>query len=124
VTNKKILIVEDDALLAFDVCDIVSDAGFEVLGPATTVAEALALISEIRIGVAIVDFNLGAETAEGFARTLQAKGTPLLFLSGNSRHAIPAEFKEVPLLSKPVRPPELIAAIQSCLNSTRAAAET
>lgn len=118
MNKRKVLIVEDVPLLAFEVCDIISDAaGMEIVGPANTVLDALKLISGTGCDVAVVDFNLGNESAEKVALSLQSNGTPLIFLSGYSQHAIPAEFCNVPLLMKPVSSIALMEAIMACLNS-------
>jgi DNA-binding NarL/FixJ family response regulator len=76
---KRVLIVEDDALLALDIAQQMSDAGFEVVGPATSVAKALKLVTEVGCDAAVLDVNLGTGTAP-MALGLKARGTPFVVL--------------------------------------------
>ena len=79
---KRVLIVEDDALLALDIAQQMSDAGFEVVGPATSVAKALRLVTEVGCDAAVLDVNLGIVTGAPVALELKARGTPFVVLSG------------------------------------------
>jgi DNA-binding response OmpR family regulator len=109
---KRVLIVEDDALLALDIAHQMSDAGFEVVGPATSVAKALRLVAEVGCDAAILDVNLGRETGAPVALELKARGTPFVVLSGYSREQHPDAFQGAPFLSKPARPDVLVAALR------------
>ena len=111
-TTKRALIVEDEALLALEVADYLTDAGFEVIGPATSVARALALIAEQGCDVAVLDVHLGKEHSEPVALELKARGTPFVVVSGNSRDHYPAGFKDAPSLSKPVSALKLVSLLR------------
>ena len=113
--TKRVLVVEDDALLGLDIADQLTDAGLEVVGPASSVASAMRLIAEKGCDVALLDVNLGNETAEPVARALRAKGTPFAILSGYSSQQHPQGFQDAPMLSKPVRPEALLALLLDCL---------
>ena len=80
--STRVLVVEDDAMLALDTAGQSKDGGFVVIGPATSVAWALKLISETGCDVGVLDVNLGKESAEPVARELRARGTPFVVLSG------------------------------------------
>ena len=110
--TKRILVVEDESLLALDIADQLRDAGFEVVGPATSVARAQQLIREVGCDAAVLDVNLGHETVEPVAHALQLSGVPFLFLSGNSREQLSPGFHSAPWLSKPVIPALLLAAVR------------
>jgi PAS domain S-box-containing protein len=114
--SKRVLVVEDEALIAIEIADILSDAGFTVIGPVGSVAHALALIERSGCEAAVLDINLGDGTSEPIARVLSASATPFVTISGYSREQQPAAFKNAPLVSKPVRPELLIAEITKCLN--------
>lgn len=101
--NSRVLIVEDEAIIAIDIADQLEGAGFEIVGPAASVAKALALLEEEGCDIAVLDFNLRDETAEKVARELRARGTPFLFLSGVSRDGLPQWCNGAILLPKPVR---------------------
>ena len=109
---KRVLVVEDDALLGLDISQQLTDAGFEVLGPAVSVAKALRLLAQAGCDMAILDVNLGKETAEPVALELQARGAPFIVLSGYSSDQHPRGFHGAPFLQKPVRPEDLIAHVR------------
>src|SRR3974377_949640 len=102
--RPRILVVEDDALVAFETGQILAGAGFEVGGPARSVAKALDLIQHTGCDAAILDINLGSETSERVARELNARGTPFVTQSGYSEGQRPPLSKGVPAFAKPVRP--------------------
>ena len=114
--KKRVLVVEDDALLGLDIANQLTDAGLEVVGPATSVAKALGLLGEVSCNVAVLDVNLGSETAEPVARELRARGTPFVVLSGYSSAQHPPGFHGAPLLSKPARPDDLLALLRRCMD--------
>ena len=114
---KRVLVVEDEALIAMEIAAILSDAGFTVIGPVGSVAQALALIERLGCEAAVLDINLGKETAEPIARVLSARATPFVTISGYSREQQPAAFRNAPLVSKPVRPELLVAEIRKCLSN-------
>jgi CheY-like chemotaxis protein len=113
----KVLVVEDEALVAMEITHVLKGAGFEVLGPARAVAQALSLIDEIGCDVAVLDINLSDETSEPVAHKLMERGTRFITLSGYSRAQHPPIFDDVPALSKPLRPEALVAEIKRCLAS-------
>src|SRR4051812_44345412 len=107
--NKRVLVVEDDALIALDIANQLRDAGLEIVGPATSVAKALKLVAGTGCDIALLDVNLGSENAGPVALELRARGTPFVVLSGYSSEQHPSEFHGAPLLSKPIRPTDLVA---------------
>jgi len=113
--TKRVLVVEDDALLALDIAQRLTDAGLEVVGPVISVAKALTLISEVGCDVAVLDVNLGSETAEPVALELRARRTPFVVLSGYSSEQHPPGFHGAPVLSKPARPEDLLGMLYNCL---------
>jgi len=113
-TNTRVLVVEDDALLALNMARQLTDAGLAVVGPATSVNKALRLIRENGFEVAVLDINVGNQTAEPVARELRALGKPFVVHSGYSSEQHPPEFKGAPVLSKPVRPGVLVAMLLRC----------
>ena len=85
LTDRRILVVEDEFLLMEDLCRDLQDAGAVVVGPAPSVAQALALIeTEPAIDAAILDVNLGGEMAFPVADALQRRDCPFVFTTGYS----------------------------------------
>jgi DNA-binding response OmpR family regulator len=112
---KRVLVVEDNALLGLDIAQQLLDAGLDVVGPATSVTKALMLVVATGCDAAVLDVNLGSETSEAVALELRARSTPFVVLSGYSSEQHPPGFHGAPMLSKPARPEDLIAMLFKCL---------
>lgn len=101
----RLLLVEDEFVLALGITDVLVDAGADVLGPVGSVADALALVQQIpEIDAAVLDVNLAGETIYPVADALQARGVPFLFATANERAQLPERFSNVPLCRKPFDP--------------------
>jgi len=111
----RVLVVEDEPIIALDIREQLDGAGFEVLGPATSVANALQLIAERGCDVAVLNVNLGNETSEPIARELRASGTRFVVLSGCSADDLPPSFIGSTFLAKPALMAELVAAVRKCI---------
>jgi PAS domain S-box-containing protein len=105
----RILVVEDEPLVALELTQCLREAGFSVLGPSRSAAQALELLGEFGCDAAVLDINLGEETSESVAQELLRLGKPFVTLSGYARDQRPVIFAEVPAFNKPVRPHLLIA---------------
>lgn len=116
---NRILVVEDEPLLALDLESELSAAGFDVVGPAGSVARALSLIDELGCDTALLDVNLGLETSEAVALELRARGTPFVVMSGYAQDELPAALAGAPFLSKPVKPADLLIAIREILTGPK-----
>jgi DNA-binding response OmpR family regulator len=116
--GSRVLIVEDEFFIALDIGQQLADAGFEVVGPAPSVAKALSLVSEKGCDVAILDINLGGgETSEPVARKLRESDMPFVVLSGYSTDNQLPWFGGAPVLSKPLRMDDLVAALRACIDA-------
>ncbi|WP_189455216.1 response regulator [Cognatilysobacter bugurensis] len=98
----RLLLVEDEYVLALGITDVLVDAGADVLGPVGSVSDALSLVEQIpEIDAAVLDVNLAGETIYPVADALQARGVPFLFATANERAQLPERFADVPLCHKP-----------------------
>ena len=100
----RVLVIEDNALVAFDVADMLTRAGFEVVGPATTLDEGIGLIESDFPDGAILDIDMGrTSTTFEVARDLLTKNKSVIFLSGYSEdmRPLPEDLRSVPRLTKP-----------------------
>jgi DNA-binding response OmpR family regulator len=113
--NVRVLVVEDEALIALDIAQQLTDAGFGVVGPAPSVAKAFQLIGDEGCDLAVLDFNLREETAEPIAVELRARETPFILLSGVSKERLPASLTDAILLPKPAHPASLVAALHQSI---------
>jgi DNA-binding response OmpR family regulator len=110
--GTRVLVVEDEPLIALDLADMLTEGGFDVLGPVSLVADALKMISSQGCDAAVLDVNLGRETAEPIALFLRQQGTPFLVLSGYSRAQHPPGFDGAPSLAKPVSAGDLLREVR------------
>jgi len=112
LSGWRILVVEDEYVIAVDLAASLEDLGVAVVGPVRSVAEALALIErEATLDAAVLDVNLGAEKVFPVARSLQARGVPFVFATGYDHWIIPSAFEKVPRFEKPVDTAELVRAL-------------
>lgn len=111
LSGRRVLVVEDEALVAMLVEDALLDAGASVIGPAATVAEALALLEQESPEAAVLDLNLAGETSTPVADALAARGVPFVVATGYGAEGLPPGHASVPVLAKPYDPDELTAAL-------------
>ncbi|MBX6742189.1 MAG: response regulator [Acetobacteraceae bacterium] len=111
LSGRRVLVVEDEALVAMLVEDALLDAGASVIGPAATVAEALALLEREAPEAAVLDLNLAGETSTPVADALAARGVPFVVATGYGAEGLPPGHAAVPVLAKPYDPDELTAAL-------------
>ena len=107
----RILVVEDEMLVAMSIEDMLLDLGHEVAGLASRLGPALALARESRFDAAMLDVNLAGEPSFPVADLLIGRGIPFLFATGYGRSGIEERYRDFPLLQKPFRAAELGAAL-------------
>ena len=111
LAGRKVLVVEDEALIAAQVEAVLGDAGCTVIGPAADIAEALTLAAGSPPDVAVLDVNLAGERSDPIADVLAARGIPFLFCTGYAGAAAPERYPGARVLKKPLDPAELLQAI-------------
>jgi CheY-like chemotaxis protein len=101
--GMRLLIVEDEYLIAADLAIALEEQGAAVLGPVGSVADAIALIAaEDTFDAAVLDINLGRERAWPIADELRRRGVPFIFATGYDAWIIPEPYRDVPRCEKPV----------------------
>jgi PAS domain S-box-containing protein len=111
--RPRVLVVEDEALTAFEITKQLKEAGFDVIGPAASVTQALRLLQEQSgCDAAVLDVNLRSETSEVVARRLSGCGTPFVTITGYSRLQLAPAFKAAPHLTKPVSSNALVETLR------------
>lgn len=110
----KILIVEDELLIALDLRLLVEECeGMEVLS-ATTIAEALRRMAH-GIDFAFLDINVLDGTTIELGRFMQARKLPFVFMSANDRNLLPGDLETIPWLSKPFSRRHVLTALRNGL---------
>lgn len=120
LTGKRILVIEDETMINMLLVDLLEDAGATVLGPATTLARALAMAGCEQIDAAIVDVNLGGEQSWPVATLLATREVPFVFTTAYARHSDPA-LQRAPFLAKPYGVRDLLDAVEALVDAKRPA---
>ncbi|WP_150293126.1 response regulator [Sphingobium estronivorans] len=109
--GRRLLLVEDETLIAFELTAILKDAGIAVSGPVSTVDQALEQIAQADFDGALVDGNLQGQSVDAIVHALAARNIPFLFVSGYDSDHLPAEFEGVAVIGKPFKPEALLSAV-------------
>lgn len=112
----RILLVEDDSLVAMVTADLLEELGCEVLAIAGHLEEAVDKAKAGGFGCALLDVNLHGEDVFPVAEILAAQGTPFVFASGYGSWGLPETFRGRPVVSKPFRIDMLSAALSAALS--------
>ena len=113
--HRRVLVVEDEPVVAMDVMAILQEAGCTVIGPAGTVTEARRLIETADFDAALLDANLSGEPVDELAAALTARNTPFAFVTGYGKEGLPEAFRRAPLLPKPFSPQQLIETVRALI---------
>jgi CheY-like chemotaxis protein len=108
----RVLIVEDEFLLAMDIENALREEGAEVVGPAVTVKDAIATAETADLNAAVLDLNVRGEMSYPVASVLDSRGIPFLFATGYAASRIPDMFQYRPCLRKPFTWQALISALE------------
>jgi PAS domain S-box-containing protein len=102
VKGNRILLVEDEALIAMMMRDSLVELGFCVVGPFDRAAEALACATDDTLDAAILDVNLGGDLIYPVAERLARRDVPFVFVTGYGAESIDPRYANVPVLQKPI----------------------
>ena len=108
-----VLAVEDEAVIALELENMLEDMGYDVIGPAANVEAALALLRSASPDAAVVDANLAGKSARPILEALQKDGIPLVLASGYEELELRNLGLEAPLVRKPYSAKDLSTALQA-----------
>lgn len=113
---RRILVVEDSALVVMDIETAIENLGWEVVGPAYRLADALRLATDADFDAALVDINLNGEMSWGVAAILQDRELPFIFTTGyDATTVMPARFARQPVVNKPFSDKDIARALRNIL---------
>jgi PAS domain S-box-containing protein len=113
--GKRILVIEDEPLVAMDVESTLATAGCEVVGPAATLERARLLIEGSDCDAVLLDVNLAGQPVDELATLLTRKNRPFAFVTGYGREALPSGFRGTVVLGKPFGADQLLATVEVLL---------
>jgi CheY-like chemotaxis protein len=103
LAGRRVLVVEDEYVMARELAHALRKAGAIVVGPVPTVGAALAAINaEAALDVAVLDLNLRGEASYEVADALDRMGVPYVFTTGYSRSSLPLRYRDRMMCEKPV----------------------
>lgn len=114
--GMRVLLVEDEALIAMDLEATLWEAGCIVLGPIARVGQALAAVEGGGFDAALLDVNLNGEKVFPVADALAERKISFLFLTGYEKSILPERYHRCPILRKPCSPRILISALQASID--------
>jgi DNA-binding response OmpR family regulator len=108
LAGRRVMVVEDELLISMLIEDTLADEDCIVIGPFTSVSEALRAAQDAVIDLAVLDVNLRGEKVYPVAEVLEARGIPFLLLSGYGNDAIPPDRPGWQACSKPFLGTDLV----------------
>ncbi|HYD05554.1 MAG TPA: response regulator [Reyranella sp.] len=111
LSQRSILIVEDDIILSTDLAFLLTEAGCKAVVPTTSNSGALSAMVHYIVDAAVLDVNVQNEWVFPVAGALAGADIPFLFLTAYSHDSIPAEHRGRPFLQKPYHPEGLVEAL-------------
>ncbi len=97
----RVLVLDDEPLIAMMVEDWLGELGHQTIGPANTLSAALTLLDEAIVDCAILDVSIGGQMSYPVAAALTDRGVPFLFVTGHGERHIAPPYDRAPMLSKP-----------------------
>lgn len=115
LAGRRILLVEDEYMIAVDLADALARLGAEVVGPVPTLERALALAtSPAPLDGAVLDVSLHGELVFPVADALLARGVPFVLATGYDEWVVPEAYRDVPRHEKPIDPELLARDLAAC----------
>jgi PAS domain S-box-containing protein len=111
--GKRVLLVEDEMLVGMMMRDLLVSAGLDVIGPISSVSEAMTAAANVAVDAGVLDVNMGTEFIYPLADALQKKGIPFVFVTGYPAESIDSRFRGCSVLQKPID----VASLKSCMSS-------
>ena len=108
---KRILVVEDEFLIALDIAGALEQGGLVVIGPLASISDALEALKQEAVDGALLDANLGGQPVGSIADALLARKVPFAFVSGYGRDELPPQHRGAPLVRKPFTGADLLAVV-------------
>lgn len=118
IAGRRILVVDDEPLIAMDIVASLEEEGCKIVGPAATLQKALNLIESAEIDAALLDANLAGDPVDTLAAALLRRKIPFAFVSGYGREGLPEAFRQATLIKKPFQRQNLIDVVQDMVLKT------
>jgi CheY-like chemotaxis protein len=119
LSGKRVLIVEDELLVALMIEDFLAEFGCTPVGPCSTVAKALDVVRTETLDLAVLDINLNGEMVYPVANALVARRIPFLFVSGYGEASVLPAHSDWKVCGKPFKGDDLAVMLSDVLGEAR-----
>lgn len=113
--GRRVLVVEDNPLLALNLDDALRERGVDVVGPALSMESGMALVREDALDCAVLDIDIGGHPVWPIARGLQEDGVPFMFVSGDCDKGLPADLAGTVCLQKPADTADILTSVSAIM---------
>ena len=117
--GRRVLIVEDEAMIAGLIEVILREVEWSVVGPVATLERALATIERERLDAALLDVRINGHDAYAVADVLMGRGIPFIFVSGFTRKQMPPAYRDCAYVAKPFTPDAILALLEEVVGRGR-----
>jgi CheY-like chemotaxis protein len=117
--GRRVLIVEDEAMIAGLIESILSAAGWSVVGPVATLEGALETIERERVDAALLDVRVNGRDVYAVADVLMRRRIPFVFVSGFARKQMPPGYRDCAHIAKPFTPEAILALLEEVVGRGR-----
>jgi CheY-like chemotaxis protein len=123
LSNCKVLVVEDEMMIAMLIEDMLDEFGCKLVGSATSISRALDLIGKEQVEVAILDLNLDGQDTYAIADALRQNNVPFIFATGHGSAGLRQDYGNRSVLQKPFQARDLETALMEALSGSNAVAD-
>lgn len=116
LSGKRVLVLEDEAMIAAMVEEMLTDLGAVVIGPVGTIERGLSLANEEQLDAALLDVNIRSARVDPVAAILVSRGVPIVFATGYGQSAVDRS-TQAPILEKPYTQEKLASALNEALRN-------
>src|SRR5215472_8264091 len=117
--GRRVLIVEDEAMIAGLIESILRKGGWSVVGPVATLERALETIERERLDAALLDVRINGRDVYAVADVLMGRGIPFVFVSGFARKQMPPGYRDCAHIAKPFTPQAILALLDDVVGRGR-----
>jgi CheY-like chemotaxis protein len=117
MSTRRVLVVEDEMVVAMLVEDMIADLGYELAGVVSRLDDAMKLAGSDGFDVAVLDVHVNGRLIFPFADALAARHIPFMFATGYGERGIPPQHAKYPVLQKPFRTEDLKRALSKLLEA-------
>jgi CheY-like chemotaxis protein len=119
VKGQRILVIEDEFVIAAEIASALEDAGFSDVEQVHSEVEALDRITTEQWDGVVADANLNGRSIERVAAALRERSVPFIIVTGYARNTLPASIGNAPVIEKPLNSPNLIDVLSRVLQARK-----